>query len=44
VVITVQLSAQETPGFSPTPVATLQAGATAAAEDMLAKLKAQPVA
>jgi len=44
VLITVQLSAQETPGFSPTPVATLQAGATAAAQDMLAKLKAQQVA
>ena len=44
VLITVQLSAQETQGFSPTPVATLQAGATAAARDMLAKQKTQPVA
>jgi hypothetical protein len=44
VLITVVLSAQETPGFSPTPVGTLQAGATAAAQDMLARLKAQPVA
>jgi hypothetical protein len=44
VLVTVVLSAQETPGFSPTSVATLQAGATAAAQDMLAKLKAQPVA
>lgn len=44
VVITVMLSAQQTPGFTPTPVATLQAGATAAAQDMLAKVKAQPVA
>jgi len=44
VLITVVLSAQESPGFSPTPVATLQAGATAAAQDMLTKLKAQPVA
>lgn len=44
VLITVQLSAQETPGFTPTPVATLQAGATAAARDMLARLKTQPVA
>jgi hypothetical protein len=44
VLITVVLSAQETPGFSPTPVGTLQAGATAAAQDMLAKLKTQPVA
>jgi hypothetical protein len=44
VLITVVLSAQETPGFSPTPVGTLQAGATAAAGDMLAKLKTQPVA
>ncbi len=44
VLITVMLSAQETPGFSPTPAATLQAGATAAARDMLAKVKAQPVA
>ena len=44
VLVTVVLSAQETPGFSPTSVATLQAGATSAAQDMLAKLKAQPVA
>jgi len=44
VLITVVLNAQESPGFSPTPAATLQAGATAAARDMLTKLKAQPVA
>jgi hypothetical protein len=44
VLITVVLTAQESPGFSPTPVATLQAGATAAAADMLTKLKGQPVA
>jgi hypothetical protein len=44
VLITVVLSAQETPGFSPTPVATLQAGATAAAQDVLTKVKTQPVA
>lgn len=44
VLINVQLSAQESPGFSPTPAATLQAGATAAAEDMLTQLKRQPVA
>jgi hypothetical protein len=44
VLITVMLSAQESPGFSPTPVATLQAGATAAAQDMLTQLKRQPVA
>lgn len=44
VLITVILSAQESPGFSPTPVATLQAGATAAAQDMLTQLKRQPVA
>jgi hypothetical protein len=44
VLISVQLSAQETPGFSPTPVATLQAGATAAAQDVLTRVKAQPVA
>lgn len=44
VLITVQLSAQESPGFTPTPVATLQAGAAAAAQDMLSKLKSQPVA
>lgn len=44
VLITVVLNAQESPGFSPTPAATLQAGATAAAQDMLTKLKTQPVA
>lgn len=44
VLITVQLSAQESPGFAPTPTATLQAGATAAAEDVLAKLRTQPTA
>jgi hypothetical protein len=44
VLIIATLTAQESPGFSPTPAATLQAGATAAARDMLARLKAQPVA
>ncbi|MBO0830766.1 MAG: hypothetical protein J2P28_03705 [Actinobacteria bacterium] len=45
VLITVQLSAQETAGFTgsaQTPVATLQAGATAAASEMLAKVQRQP--
>ena len=44
VLITVQLSAQETRGFAPTPVTTLEAGATAAAQDLLAKQKTQPAA
>jgi hypothetical protein len=44
VLITVQLSAQESQGFASTPVATLQAGAAAAAQDMLAKAKEQPTA
>ncbi|MGH3300124.1 MAG: hypothetical protein ACRDOK_00350 [Streptosporangiaceae bacterium] len=44
VLITVELSAQQSPGFSPTPVATLQAGATAAASDVLAKVLTQPTA
>jgi len=44
VLITVTLSAQQSPGFSPAPVPTLQAGATAAAEDILTKVKTQPVA
>jgi hypothetical protein len=44
VLITVELSAQGSPGFSPTPVATLQAGATAAASDVLAKVLTQPTA
>jgi hypothetical protein len=44
VLVTVELSAQQSPGFSPTPVATLQAGATAAASDVLAKVLTQPTA
>jgi hypothetical protein len=44
VLITVELSAQQSPGFSPTPVATLRAGATAAASDVLAKVLTQPKA
>lgn len=44
VLITVELSAQRSPGFSPTPVATLQAGAAAAASDVLAKVLTQPTA
>jgi hypothetical protein len=44
VLINVQLSAQESPGFSAASAGTLQAGATAAAADMLTRLKAQPVA
>ncbi len=44
VLITVQMSAQRSPGFSPTPVATLRAGATAAARDALAKVLTQPTA
>ncbi len=44
VLITVELSAQQSPGFTPTPVATLQAGATAAARDVLAKVLTQPTA
>jgi hypothetical protein len=44
VLINVQLSAQESPGFSAASAGALQAGATAAAEDMLTRLKAQPVA
>jgi hypothetical protein len=44
VVITVQLSAQESGGFAPAPVVTLQAGASAAAQDVLTKVKAQPKA
>ncbi len=44
VLVTVELSAQRSAGFSPTPAATLQAGATAAARDVLAKVLAQPTA
>jgi len=44
VLITVELSAQQSPGFSPAPVATLEAGAIAAAKDVLAKLLTQPTA
>jgi hypothetical protein len=44
VLITVELSAQRSPGFSPTAVTTLQAGATAAARDVLAKVLTQPTA
>jgi hypothetical protein len=44
VLITVELSAQQSPGFSSTPVATLRAGATAAASDVLANVLTQPKA
>jgi hypothetical protein len=44
VLIQVELNAQRSPGFSSTPVATLQAGATAAARDVLAKVLTQPTA
>ncbi len=44
VLITVELSAQQSPGFASTPTATLQAGATAAARDVLAKVLTQPTA
>jgi hypothetical protein len=44
VLITVELSTQGSPGFSPAPEATLRAGATAAAGDVLAKVLTQPTA
>jgi hypothetical protein len=44
VLITVELSAQQSSGFASTPIATLQAGATAAARDVLAKVLTQPTA
>jgi len=44
VLVTVQLSAQESAGFAAAPLSTLQAGAAAAASDVLAKVKAQPKA
>lgn len=44
VLITAELSAQESTGFSATSVATLQAGAAAAARDVLAKVLTQPTA
>ena len=44
VLITVEMSAQESGGFTETAVGTLQAGATAAARDVLAKVLAQPTA
>jgi hypothetical protein len=44
VLITVELSAQQSSGFTPTPTGTLQAGAAAAARDVLAKLATQPTA
>ena len=44
VLVTVQLSAQRSPGFSPTPVSTLRAGAAAAARGVLAKVLTQPTA
>lgn len=44
VLITVELSAQQSSGFAPTSTATLQAGAIAAAKDMLAKVLTQPTA
>jgi hypothetical protein len=43
--ITVSLSGQESGhGFGPVPVATLEAGAQAAAKDVLAKVLAEPTA
>jgi hypothetical protein len=44
VLISVELSAQQSPGFSPASVATLETGATAAAQDILSAVKTQPVA
>jgi hypothetical protein len=44
VLITVELSAQQSSGFTSTPAGTLQAGATAAAKDVLAKVLTQPTA
>jgi hypothetical protein len=44
VLITVEMSAQRSPGFNPTPAGTLEAGATAAAKDVLAKVLTQPTA
>ncbi len=44
VLITVELSAQQSSGFTSAPTATLQAGAEAAAKDVLAKVLAQPTA
>jgi hypothetical protein len=44
VLITVEMSAQRSPGFNPTPVGTLQAGAVAAAKDVLAKVLTEPTA
>jgi len=44
VLITVELSAQQSPGFSPAPVATLEAGAIAAARNVLARVLTQPTA
>jgi hypothetical protein len=44
VLITVQMTAQQSSGFTSTPTGTLQAGATAAARDVLAKVATQPTA
>jgi hypothetical protein len=44
VLITVELSAQQSSGFISTSTATLRAGATAAAKDVLAKVLTQPTA
>jgi hypothetical protein len=44
VLITVELSAQQPSGITSTPAGTLQAGATAAARDVLAKALTQPTA
>jgi hypothetical protein len=44
VLITVELSAQQSAGFTSTSTGTLQAGATAAAKDVLAKVLTQPTA
>ncbi len=44
VLITVELSAQQSSGFTSAPTGTLQAGATAAARDVLAKVLTQPTA
>jgi hypothetical protein len=44
VLVTVELSAQQSTGFTSAPVPTLLAGATAAARDVLAKVLTQPTA
>jgi hypothetical protein len=44
VLITVELEAQQSSGFTPAPTGTLLAGATATAKDVLAKVATQPTA